>query len=128
MLYLIEKGAVEQDKGRVETQMILNHKATIELLMNLHAALAYVAIRQNLAEHDPLRLRHRSLVKDTVRAEVLQPQAVVDGVLSTDLPDAEHEALRALILDELHRLNESVLARYGLRPSKRKAWQQAQGL
>lgn len=36
----------------------------------------YIAIRQNLAEPDPLRLAHRSRIKDTVRAVVLQPQAM----------------------------------------------------
>ena len=67
-----------------------------------------------------------------MRAVVLQPhadaQTVLDAALPTDLPDAERQALRALILDELRRLHEGVLARYGLRPSQFKAWQQAQGV
>lgn len=92
----------------------------------------YVAIRQTLAEPDPLRLTHRNLIKDTVRAVVLQPQAdaqaVVDSALPTNLPEAERQALRALMLDELRRLREGVLARYGLWPSQLKAWEQAQGL
>ena len=46
---------------------------------------------------------------------------------SADLPDAERQALRALILDELRRLHEGVLARYGLRPSQLQAWKDAQG-
>lgn len=48
--------------------------------------------------------------------------------LPTDLPELERQALRALILDELRRLHEGVLARYGLRPSQLKAWKDAQGL
>lgn len=91
----------------------------------------YVAIRQNLAEPDPLRLTHRTFIKDTVRTVVLQPQAdaqtVVDATLPADLPEAERQALRALILDELRRLHEGVLARYGLRPSQLQAWKDAQG-
>lgn len=59
----------------------------------------YVASRQHLAEPDPLCLTHRILIKDTVRAVVLQPQAdaqaVGDGALPTDLADAERQALRA---------------------------------
>ena len=90
----------------------------------------YVAIRQTLAEPDPLRLTHRTLIKDVVRAVVLQPQAdaqsVLDAALPADVASAECEALRALILDELRRLHEGVLARYGLRPSQLKAWQQGQ--
>ena len=63
-----------------------------------------------------------------MRAVVLQPQADAQTVVDTALPDAERQALPALILDELRRLNEGVLARYGLRPSQLKAWQQAQGV
>lgn len=92
----------------------------------------YVAIRPNLAEPDPLRLTYRTFIKDTVRTVVLQPQAdaqtVVDATLPADLPEAERQALRALILDELRRLHEGVLARYGLRPSQLQAWKDAQGL
>lgn len=96
----------------------------------------YVAIRQNLAESDPLRLAHRSRIKDTVRAVVLQPQAdaqtVLDAALSAallaDVPDAERQALRALILDELRRMHVGVLARDGLRPSQLQAWKDAKGL
>lgn len=94
----------------------------------------YTAIRQTLAEPDPLRLKHRTLIKDTVRAVVLQSdadaQTVLDAALSSALPadvsEAERQALRALILDELRRLHEGVLARYGLRPSQFKAWRAAQ--
>lgn len=53
---------------------------------------------------------------------------VLDAFLSVDLPAAERQALRALNLDELRRLHEGVLARYGLRPSQLKAWKDAQGL
>lgn len=92
----------------------------------------YTAIRQTLAEPDPLRLMYRTLIKDTVRAVVLQPDAdaqnVLDAALPTDLEAADQQALRALILDELRRLHEGVLARYGLRPSQLKAWQSAQGM
>lgn len=67
-----------------------------------------------------------------MRAVVLQPQAdaqtVLDAALPADLAPAERQALRALILDELRRLHEGVLARYGLRPSQLKAWQSAQGV
>lgn len=92
----------------------------------------YTVIRQTLAEPDPLRLTHRTLIKDAVRAVVLQPdadaQTVLDGALPADLALADGQALRALILDELRRLHEGVLARYGLRSSQLKAWQSAQGM
>lgn len=110
----------------------------VELLRDLfiwayeRSAQEYVAIRQQLAEPDPLRLTHRSLIKDCVRAVVRQPnsdaQTVLDSALPPDLPEAERQALRALILDELRCLHEGVLARYGLRPSRLKVWKDVQGL
>lgn len=50
------------------------------------STLEYVALRQNLAEPDPLRLTYRSLIKDTVRAVVLPPQADAQTVVDTALP------------------------------------------
>ena len=87
----------------------------------------YTAIRQTLAEPDPLRLTYRTLVKDTVRAVVQQPGgdaiALIEHSVQSAVPVAEQAEVKALILDELRRLHEGVLARYGLRPSEWKAWQ-----
>lgn len=47
--------------------------------------------------------------------------AVVNVVLPADVSEAERQALRALILDELHRLPQGVLGRYGLRSSQLQA-------
>jgi hypothetical protein len=56
-------------------------------------------------DHDPL---------DMIRLAVVQ----VDG--------AEREELQALLIEELRRLHEGVLARYGLRPSEWELWASAQ--
>lgn len=89
----------------------------------------YTAIRQTLAEPDPLRLTYRTLIKDAVRAVVQQPQAdaiaVVEAALAAEVPPDQAEAVRTLVLDELRRLHEGVLARYGLRPSQFNAWREA---
>jgi fido (protein-threonine AMPylation protein) len=55
----------------------------------------YLIIRQELAEPDPLRLSHRSFIRDTVHA---------------------------VVVEELHHLHEGVLARYALRPSEFHLW------
>ncbi|WP_370678604.1 Fic family protein [Comamonas sp. GB3 AK4-5] len=90
----------------------------------------YTAIRQTLAEPDPLRLGYRALIKDTVRTVVQQPGAdaiaLVEQAVQQASPALRAE-LKALILDELRRLHEGVLARYGLRPGEWKAWQAGQG-
>lgn len=91
----------------------------------------YTAIRQTLAEPDPLRLTWRNLIKDTVRSVVQQPErdaiSLVEQAVQAGVPAEQWAEVKALILDELRRLHEGVLARYGLRPSQFQAWQMAQG-
>ncbi|MHA7600467.1 Fic family protein [Alicycliphilus sp. T452] len=91
----------------------------------------YVAIRQTLAEPDPLRLAWRQLIKDTVHAVVTQPGAdavgLVEQAVAAHVPGPERAAVQALILDELRRLHEGVLARYRLRPGQWREWIAAQG-
>jgi len=105
----------------------------VELLRDLlvwayeRSTAEYVAIRQTLAEPDPLRLAWRQLIKDVVHAVVTQPGAdavgLVEQAVAARVPDeAERAAVQALILDELRRLHEGVLARYGLRPGQWRAW------
>ena len=105
----------------------------IELLRDLfvwayeRSTQEYLAIRQQLAEPDPLRLRWRDLIKSAVREVVTSPQAdamelIERTTAQASVPDAELGDLRALIVDELRRLHEGVLARYGLRPSQFEGW------
>jgi len=91
----------------------------------------YLAIKQDLAEPDPLRLAWRDFIKQTIRDVITHPQldplsgiqrAVENGVSAQEQP-----AVRALIVEELRRLHEGVLARYGLRPSEYAAWKARHG-
>jgi hypothetical protein len=86
----------------------------------------YLAVRQELVQPDPLRLAWRDLVKATVQTIVLQPNkdelAVITQAVKKAVSASEREAVRALIIDELRRLHEGVLARYGLRPSDYEKW------
>lgn len=90
----------------------------------------YTAIRQTLAEPDPLRLTWRTLIKETVRKVVQQPTAdaiaLVEQSVQAIEPVSQRAEVKALILDELRRMHDGVLARYGLRPSEWKAWQAVQ--
>ncbi len=113
----------------------------VELLRDLlvwayeRSTAEYVAIRQTLAEPDPLRLGWRQLIKDTVHAVVTQPGADAVGLVERavaanmpkDVPEPERAAVQALILDELRRLHDGVLARYRLRPAQWREWIAAQG-
>lgn len=89
----------------------------------------YLAIKQDLAEPDPTRLAYRDLIKQTIRAVVQHPQAdplttIVQAMAQA--PEADRDDLQALVVQELRRLHEGVLARYGLRPSELAAWKAAQ--
>ncbi len=91
----------------------------------------YQAIQHELAEPDPLRLAYRDLIKQTVRLLVQQPQAKplgeIERALAT-IPQADRADVQALMVQELQRLHEGVLARYGLRPSELAAWKAGQKL
>lgn len=107
----------------------------VELLRDLYvwayerSTQEYQAIQQDLAEPDPLRLAYRDLIKQTVREVVQQPQAdplqVIERALAS-VPLEERADLHALLVQELQRLHEGVLARYGLRPSELVTWRAAQ--
>lgn len=104
----------------------------VELLRDLYvwayerSTQEYLAIKQVLAEPDPARLAWRDLIKRTVRDVVTQPDedaiAVIEQAVQANVPDAERGNVQALVVEELRRLHEGVLARYGLRPSQFAAW------
>jgi fido (protein-threonine AMPylation protein) len=89
----------------------------------------YLAVRQELVQPDPLRLAWRDLLKATVNAIVMQPGqddlAHIRLAVKKAVPASEREAVQALIIDELRRLHEGVLARYRLRPSDFEKWKAA---
>jgi hypothetical protein len=68
------------------------------------------------------------LIKQTIRDVVKQP--VVDALTvirqaidAAYVPEAERDRVHALMVEELRRLHEGVLARYGLRSSEFALWQ-----
>ena len=91
----------------------------------------YLAIKQELAEPDPLRLAWRDVIKHSIRTVVTQaerePLACIQEAVAASVPANERAAVQALIVEELKRLHEGVLARYGLRPSEFAAWKAVHG-
>ena len=107
----------------------------VELLRDLYvwayerSTQEYQAIQQDLTEPDPKRLAYRDLIKVTVRAVVQHPHVAPLQTLAHALesvPQADRAEVHALLVQELQRLHEGVLARYGLRPSELAAWKAAQ--
>lgn len=90
----------------------------------------YLAIKQDLTEPDPLRLAWRELIKQTIRDLVLHPGdealRLIEQSVVANVPPREQASVKALIVEELRRLHEGVLARYGLRPSEFARWASAQ--
>jgi Fic family protein len=90
----------------------------------------YQPIKQDLAEPDPLRLAWRDVIKKTIRKVVMHPDqdamALIIAAVDSEIPKSDQADLHALIADELRRLHEGVLARYGLRPSEFAHWKSHQ--
>lgn len=105
----------------------------VELLRDLYiwayerSVKEYLAVKQELVQPDQLRMQHRDQVKKLVKEVVLSPQSSPLDVLENAQIDEENRpAVTALVLEELRRIHEGVLVRYGLRPSQLEAWKKAQ--
>ncbi|SEJ84032.1 Fic family protein [Pseudomonas sp. NFACC07-1] len=109
----------------------------VELLRDLYiwayerSTLEYLAIKQDLAEPDPLRLAWRDLIKKTIREIIthpeLDPLSCIQRSVAEYVSEKEQPEVQALIVEELRRLHEGVLARYGLRPSEFMSWKSLHG-
>jgi hypothetical protein len=88
----------------------------------------YSAITQSLGEPDPLKLKHREIIQDTVRRVVLGSFAKQDAVkiikesLPSDLSQGTSARLLEIIEVELSGLHESNMARYRITPSQFDKW------
>jgi len=110
----------------------LYEMARVELLRDLYvwayerSTQEYLAIKQDLAEPDPLRLTWRDFIKQTIHLVVMSPEqdpyTVILQAVKSQIPESEQKDLQALVIEELRRLHEGVLARYGVRPSEFFAW------
>jgi hypothetical protein len=71
------------------------------------------------------------LIKQTLREVITDPEhdpiSRIKQSVAEHVPEPEQADVQALIIDELRRLHEGVLARYGLRPSEYTAWKAIHG-
>jgi len=90
----------------------------------------YLAIEQDLAEPDPVRLRYRDLIKQTIRDVVLSTTegalTIIRREVAEKVTEPDRESVQALIIEELRRLHEGVLARYSLCLAEFVAWKERQ--
>ena len=91
----------------------------------------YLSAKSRVVEPDLLRLTWREAIRQTVKAVVQNPEqdplALVDEQVALAVPGPQREDVRALVMQELRRLHEGVLVRYGLRPVELERWRSIQG-
>ncbi len=106
----------------------------VELLRDLYvwayerSTHEYLAVRRDLASPDPLRLAYREVIRKAIREVVTRPDedslTVIDNVVAELVKEADHSSVRAMVIEELRRVHEGTLARYGLRQSEFLRWQE----
>ena len=87
----------------------------------------YSVLRDSLPQPDPLRLRHRevirALVADIVSGGVPRDDlAAIRQRVAALVEPADVEPVIALTINELYQLHEGNIARYRLRPSQLREW------
>ena len=91
----------------------------------------YLTAKSGVVEPDLLRLTYRDAIRQMVKAVVQNPEqdplALVATQVALAAPGPDREDVRALVIQELRRLHEGVLARYGLLPSELTRWRSIQG-
>ena len=90
----------------------------------------YMAIRETVADPDPVRLRYRealvTAVSGIVRSQQAPKPAAVRAVVASLVPEEDQEQVVKLVIDDLRNLHEGNIARYRLRLSEYRAWQPIQ--
>ena len=93
------------------------------------SAREYLAVRQSLSASDPIRLRYHRQIHDLVGRLVRElnadPLAAIQAE-AAQLPDPHRADFIENVTDDLKRLHEGVLARYGLRPAEFEIWRNRQ--
>jgi hypothetical protein len=89
----------------------------------------YLAVRQSLSDPDPVRLRYHRQIHDLVGRLVRELNADPLAVIQEEaakLAESHRTSFTENVTDDLKRLHEGVLARYGLRPSEFEVWRSHQ--
>lgn len=86
----------------------------------------YMAIRETVADPDPVRLRYRealiTVVAEIVRGKQPSGETAVRAIAATLVPQEDLERIIELALDDLRNLYEGNVSRYRLRLSEYRAW------
>jgi hypothetical protein len=88
----------------------------------------YLAVQKNLSQPDPTRLKYRreihEMVAQTVRQCPTDPLQEIEDFARRRISPDDRERFREQVLDDMKRLHEGILGRYGIRPSELRRWQE----
>lgn len=93
------------------------------------SAAQYSVLRQSLGEPDPFRLKYRDQIRSIIRKIISEamPRIQVEPFLqdqARELPETDRHKLIEVVETELLSLHEGNFARYMVRPSEFKKWQE----
>lgn len=89
------------------------------------------AVSKKLVPPDSLRLKYNDTIKNIIRAVVLDRYAsdavmLIQDKVKSEIPASDQESVIAMIMNDLRRLHEGMLARYRLRPDEFYVWKSRQ--
>jgi hypothetical protein len=88
----------------------------------------YLAITQNVADPDPLRIRYREAlilaVQEIVRSRKMPFGQRIEQLATELVPEKDRAPFCQMVADALQNLHEGVVARYRLKLSEFQAWKQ----
>jgi hypothetical protein len=91
----------------------------------------YLAITQNVADPDPLRIRYREAliraVQEIVRSRKMPFGQRIEQLAKELVPEKDRAPFCQMVADALQGLHEGVVARYRLKLSEFQAWKQIMG-
>jgi len=123
------------EKAFVDAILGVYEMNRFELLRDLfvwayeRSTLQYQKVKGSLTQPDPIRLKYRvqihELIGKVVRELEIPSRPVVRSYAGKKIQDEERELFVDMVMDDLRRLHEGVIARYRIRPSEYNAWKKA---
>jgi fido (protein-threonine AMPylation protein) len=123
------------DRAYVDSVLGIYELGRVELMRDLfiwayeRSSRQYIKVKKSLEQPDPTRLQYREqvyeIVGKVVRQLHVQARDHVIAFAAEHVDAGDQERFVSLVLDDLKRLHEGVIARYRLRPSEFEAWRRA---
>ncbi len=124
------------ERAYVEGTLGVYEMTRVELLCDVfvwayeRSCQRYMAIRETVAEPDPVRLRYRealiAIVAEIVRNQQAPGEGAVRAVAASLVPLQDLDRVVALALEDLANLHEGNVSRYRLRLSEYRTWEPMQ--